>query len=185
LRNAANPYPREALIPPLEKFISLVIERTQIGVTVLISSLVYLDRLKTKLPGILYEPIDTPHRIFLGCLILAAKFILDGPPKNRVWAEHCFRNFNSSVTEANIEHFGFSIAEINFKERELLFSLGWDLLISPDDLYQTLEPLLAPIRERQMRQAIKAQSNHQRVMSHSLSIQRWFQHQRTASDSSK
>lgn len=171
LRNATDPYPREASTPPLEKFIGSVIERTRVRVTVLISSLVYLDRLKTKLPNILYEPLDTPHRIFLGCLILAAKFILDGPPENRVWAEHCFQNFNSSVTEANIERFGFSIAEINSKERELLESLDWDLFISPDDLYQTLEPLLAPIRERQMRQAIKARSDCQRAMSHSLSIQ--------------
>ncbi len=165
-RNAANPYPREALIPPLEKFISSVIERTG-NVTVLVSSLVYLDRLKTKLPNIHYESPDTPHRIFLGCLILAAKFALDGPPTNRVWAE---QNFNSSVTTTNINRFGFSIAEINFKERELLSFLGWDLFITPDDFYQTLELLLAPIRDHQMRQAIKARSDNQRAMSRSHSV---------------
>jgi hypothetical protein len=114
------------------------------------TSLVYLDRLKSRLPPVAKGLRCTVHRIFLAALILAAKFLNDSSPKNKHWAEY------SNVR--GFEPFGFSRTEVNLMEKQLLFLLDWDLNISEDDLYTHLDPFLAPIRGE-----IERQEEHARM----------------------
>lgn len=139
---------REAPLPTIEEFITSLVERSHVQVPTLMSSLVYLERLKSRLPPVAKGMRCTVHRIFLAALILAAKNLNDSSPKNKHWARY------SAVR--GFENFGFSITEVNLMEKQLLFLLDWDLRISTDDLYYHLEPFLAPIRVYQARQAEKA-----------------------------
>lgn len=125
-------------LPSVEQFIQNLVDRSRVQVPTLMSSLVYLDRLRQKLPPMAKGMRCTVHRIFLASLILAAKNINDSSPKNKHWARYSVVN--------DYEHFGFTLTEVNLMEKQLLFLLDWDLNIKENDLYTHLDPFLAPIR---------------------------------------
>jgi PHO85 cyclin-1 len=128
-------------LPTLEEFITQLVVSSNVQVPTLMSTLVYLTRLKSRLQPMARGLRCTTHRIFLAALILAAKYLNDSSPKNKHWA-------NYSQISNDYVSFGFSRTEVNLMEKQLLFLLDWDLRISEEDLYRELDYYLAPIRER-------------------------------------
>jgi len=122
--------------PPVSlfEFIRRLIKHSNVQTPTLMSTLVYLARLRAILPSNVYGIETTRHRIFLGCLILAAKSLNDSSPINKHWAAY---------TDGLL-----SIQEVNTIERELLEYLNWDLSITTQDLYNSLSFFLIPIKTK-------------------------------------
>lgn len=135
-------------LPSVYDFILSLCKRSYVNVKTLMTSLVYLARLKSRLPSVAKGMPCTVHRIFLASLILAAKNLNDSSPKNKHWARY--------TAVPGYENFGFSLTEVNLMEKQLLFLLDWDLRVTKDDLFYHLEPFLAPIRVYQAQHLEKA-----------------------------
>ncbi|KAK0709959.1 hypothetical protein B0T26DRAFT_652254 [Lasiosphaeria miniovina] len=141
-------------LPSLQEFITQLVISSNVQVPTLMSTLVYLNRLKSRLQPMAKGLRCTTHRIFLASLILAAKYLNDSSPKNKHWAS--YSNIHTSAYS-----FGFTRTEVNLMEKQLLFLLDWDLRISEEDLYRELDHFLSPlrneIRTRNARRAEKIQ----------------------------
>ncbi|TQS34207.1 hypothetical protein Golomagni_05418 [Golovinomyces magnicellulatus] len=131
----------EGDLPSVEEFITQLVVSSNVQVPTLMSTLVYLTRLKAKLQPMARGLRCTTHRIFLAALILSAKYLNDSSPKNKHWAK--YTNIN---TDAYC--FGFSRTEVNLMEKQLLFLLEWDLRITEQDLYRELDFFLEPLRRK-------------------------------------
>jgi hypothetical protein len=127
-------------LPSLNEFITQLVVSSNVQVPTLMSTLVYLNRLKARLQPMAKGLRCTTHRIFLATLILAAKYLNDSSPKNKHWA-------NYSVIQNSVYNFGFSRTEVNLMEKQLLNLLNWDLRITETDLYRELDVFLSPIRQ--------------------------------------
>lgn len=120
-------------LPSLMTFINRLVRYTNVYTGTLMTTLVYLERLKQKLPRNAQGLPCTRHRIFLSCLILASKFHNDSSPKNVHWAKY---------TDGL-----FSVTDVNLMERQLLYLLNWDLRVSNDEMVEQLGKFLEPIKE--------------------------------------
>lgn len=127
-------------LPSVETFIASIVARSQVQVPTLMASLVFLERLRSRLPPVAKGMRCTVHRIFLASLILAAKNLNDSSPKNKHWARY--------TVVKGYDGFGFSLPEVNLMERQLLFLLDWETRVTEDELFTHLEPFLGPIRRR-------------------------------------
>jgi PHO85 cyclin-1 len=122
-------------LPTLQEFIRRLVLKSKVPVPTLMSSLVYIRRLKSRVPPGYRGTRSIPHRIILACLILAAKYLHDAPPSNKAWA--------AWTMATKQRHFGFTMHEINTMERYLLALLQWDAHISEEDLERELHLFLS------------------------------------------
>lgn len=174
-------------LPSLLTFISKLVRYTNVYTETLVSTLVYLNRLRTRLPKDAQGLACTRHRIFLACLILSSKYHNDSSPKNVHWSKYTEKLFNT--------------ADVNLMERQLLYLLDWDLRITQTELVNAWKIFIDPIKldlkrlsrsreflERQHLKEVKRQKlqRQQRVVSKSPVQEPPFLHSRansTCSDS--
>ncbi|KAG0374085.1 hypothetical protein BGX24_010849 [Mortierella sp. AD032] len=130
-------------LPATIDFIKDLLQNSKVPARCLLSSLVYIQRLKEKLAAIECILNCSHHRVFLACLILASKNLSDGCPWNRHWAEY------SMV---------FSLAQVNSMENQVLDVLNFDIRIAEADLWHIMDGALL---YRQQQQQPKQQQQQQ------------------------
>jgi hypothetical protein len=120
--------------PPIETFMFFLAGNSQIRVHTMIISLVYLRRLRSRLPYTAQGQLNTSYSILLTSLVLSEKYFNDSTRFNNCWSEY-------SIVPG-YPGFGFVPAEINRMERKMLRLLDWNLRIEAQELHAEIEPLL-------------------------------------------
>lgn len=140
-KDITPPAPR---LPSLQSFIVHLITKSNVQVPTLLTTLIYLDRLRAKLPstanglfplsmhaGAEFIPLGMPctrHRVFLAALILASKYLNDSSPRNKHWATYAIL---------------FDIAEVNLMETQLLCLLDYDLRFDEGEACEYFAPFMS------------------------------------------
>lgn len=119
-------------LPSLMTFITKLVRYTNVYTGTLMSTIIYMNRLKQRLPKDAKGLPCTRHRIFLACLIIASKTLNDSSPKNKHWAKYTDGLFKKD--------------DVNLMERQLLMLLDWNVQIDNNELTHVWKRFLDPIK---------------------------------------
>ena len=130
-------------MPTLESMIMSLVEKSNVQVPTLLAILVYLHRVDQRWPGPGTINYCTSHRLFLGLLIIAAKFLNDSSPKNKYWTRYAAIFSQADTSKcllASCSSVIDSCAPTDRIEMQLLQLLDYDLRISEEEIMHFYSP---------------------------------------------
>ncbi|KAJ1950123.1 hypothetical protein EC988_004505 [Linderina pennispora] len=125
--NFGHIIPASATLPSIEVFVNSITASLHIKAAVLVTALVYVERLGRRLPKSAQGTADTPYRIFLAALVLADKY----------WSDHAVKAKSLVKAAGGL----FQLSEICAMERAVLKILGFRLYVSTEELRQYADKL--------------------------------------------
>ncbi|ORE10315.1 hypothetical protein BCV72DRAFT_247674 [Rhizopus microsporus var. microsporus] len=114
-------------LPELVFFVQKVTHQADINCRTLLVALIYLQRAKSNLPKRAVGSDDTNHRMFLGALLLASKFL-----KDSAWTTHTLTNRRLYEICGGL----FSMKEIYQLERAFLKLIQYNCWVDDQGLNQ-------------------------------------------------
>ncbi|KAJ7725047.1 hypothetical protein B0H16DRAFT_1472023 [Mycena metata] len=99
-------------------FIAYAIRCTELTDEIVYAALVLVQRIKSRFPG---TTPSSGHRLFIGCLMLASKFLCDWTYSNKGW-----RKIAQNI---------YTLREINRLERDICKNLEWDITMDSTTIY--------------------------------------------------
>ncbi|CAO0801586.1 unnamed protein product [Mucor circinelloides] len=117
-------------LPEFVFFVQKVTHQANINVRTLLVALIYLKRAKSNLPKRAIGSDDTNHRMFLGALLLASKFL-----KDTTWTTHTLSNRRIYEICGGL----FSMEDVYQLERAFLKLIQYDCWVDDDTLNQFVE----------------------------------------------
>ena len=106
--------------PSLTQFITNLINASNVPMTTLLVTATYIDRFFQ----LVHSKQTIPHHVFLGCLIIATKFVNDYSIKNLNWSQY---------TDSFIP-----IHQVNLIERQILNLFQYNLTLGEDAILQSM-----------------------------------------------
>ncbi|KAI0217271.1 PHO85 cyclin-1 [Massospora cicadina] len=76
-------------LPPMYSFIRELVVGSRVQPATLFGTMVYLERIRWRLPDSFFSAPDAAYRALLSCLILSGKYLNDAAPKNKHWSTYC------------------------------------------------------------------------------------------------
>ncbi|EPZ33821.1 hypothetical protein O9G_002533 [Rozella allomycis CSF55] len=126
-----------SILPSVKSFVNMISNHSRCIPVILLITIIYIDRLRARLPSHATGNTETPHRIVLASMIIATKQMNDSPPKNKHWISFSGRYF--------------SVFEVNMMERQLLALLDYQTNIDAREICYYIEG--ARLEEQIMAQA--------------------------------
>ncbi|KAI9288009.1 cyclin domain-containing protein [Umbelopsis sp. AD052] len=109
-------------LPSLGKFIDNVFSSCQLPAPVCLVTLIYLQRLKTRLPKCARGDFDTPYRLFLAAVLASSKYMCESGTE--------LTSHQISVATDGI----YCARDINMMERSFLGLMSYDLWVHPHEI---------------------------------------------------
>ncbi|KAK9721146.1 hypothetical protein K7432_003674 [Basidiobolus ranarum] len=142
--NSANPFVPDEL-PKLDAFIARVFRRSNLPLNNLLTSLLYLVRLKEYHPSC-KGTLGSGHRLFLAALMMANKYLHDGAYHNKTWFKI-------------VDGF-YELQDLNQMESEFLSLLKFELVVKKEEWVEFIDIMDGKLTRSWARKGIQGPSGY-------------------------
>jgi len=114
-------------LPSLSRFVHEIFQQSHLPPSIMVISLIYLHRLKSKLPAQARGDFDTPFKLFLAAILVASKY-----------TSECGTSLTSQMV-SRMTNGLYTAQDVNHMERSFLGLIKYDLWVDVDEVRSFLD----------------------------------------------